>query len=465
MDPIMWDPFRYKLGGRLLNGHGQEFTSRYGSSEDGNYVLTRDLATYAIIKEVEAGRGSPHGGAFLSFEHCAPAELRAAFGPVIDRLAMNAIDLTKMPVEVAPIAHYHMGGVAADARMETEIPGLLVAGEAAGGANGANRLSGNAVTEALVFGRRAGRSAAARVARMASQPFRPLAAEAGLNLITRDGIANGANSADMIQRLQSVMADDVGPLRIRGRLERAIARIDDLAGELGERPFGDGRRFDMRRIDWFDLRNMLLVARVVALAALRRTESRGAHQREDFPGMVPQWRVNQVARWRGGEIELVSAPPAQGLPPPYPPMAPTLPSPASAGGNIDFPSPVRGGGSGMGAGAGRKGAIARLRVWRGLSTPPGQLESYEVPFEPGQSVLDGLRWIRANHDPTLAIRFSCINANACKECMMEIDGATAYACTTRLEPREMTVKPLSNKALVRDLVSEIAPPAERLSRR
>jgi hypothetical protein len=247
-------------------------------------------------------------------------------------------------------------------------------------------------------------------------------------------------------------------LRTRGRLERAIARIDDLAGELGERPFGDGRRFDMRRIDWFDLRNMLLVARVVALAALRRTESRGAHQREDFPGMVPEWHVNQVARWRGGGIELVSAPPAQGLPRPAPPVAPTLPSPAC------------GGESGRGAKEGRKeegrkGATARLRIWRGLAPQAGHFESYEVPFEPGQSVLDGLRWVRANHDPTLAIRFSCINANACKECMMEIDGATAYACTTRLEPREMIVKPLSNKALVRDLVTEIAPPAERLKTR
>jgi succinate dehydrogenase/fumarate reductase flavoprotein subunit len=313
MDPIMWDPFRYKLGGRLLNGLGEEFTSRYGSREDGAYVLTRDLATYAIVKEVEAGRGSPHGGAYLSFEHCPEAELRAAFGPVIDRLANNAIDLTRMPVEVAPIAHYHMGGVAADPRMETEIPGLLVAGEAVGGANGANRLSGNAVTEALVFGRRAGRSAAARVARMTSQPFRPRAAKAALDLVTQDSALDSPNSADMIQRLQSIMAEDVGPFRTREGLERAIARIDDLAGELGERPFGDGQRFDMRRIDWFDLRNMLLVARVVAQAALRRTESRGAHQREDFPGMLPEWRVNQVVRWHDGHIDLVSAPSAQGL--------------------------------------------------------------------------------------------------------------------------------------------------------
>ena len=87
-----------------------------------------------------------------------------------------------------------------------------------------------------------------------------------------------------------------------------------------------------------------------------------------------------------------------------------------------------------------------------------------MPFEPGQSVLDALRWIRANRDPSLAIRFSCINANACKECMVELDGETVYACTARLEAREMRVKPLSNKRLVRDLVTEIAPPAERLNK-
>ena len=170
MDPIMWDPFRYKLGGRLLNKDMQEFTDRYGVPEDGKYVITRDVGTYAILKEVEAGRGSPHGGAYLSFQHVPEAKLREAFGPVIDRLAANGIDLTKMPIEVAPIAHYHMGGVTADEQMQTELPGLLVAGEAVGGANGANRLSGNAITEALVFGRQAGRTAAARAHAMKAAP-------------------------------------------------------------------------------------------------------------------------------------------------------------------------------------------------------------------------------------------------------------------------------------------------------
>jgi succinate dehydrogenase / fumarate reductase flavoprotein subunit len=308
MDPIMWDPFRYKLGGRLLNGAGEEFTARYGVSEDGRYVITRDLATYAIVKEVEAGRGSPHGGAYLSFQHCSEAELRAAFGPVIDRLAKNSIDLTRMPIEVAPIAHYHMGGVVADERMETEVPGLLVAGEAVGGANGANRLSGNAITEALVFGARAGKRAAERVKRMRAQAFRPQAALPALDLVAARGDGNDINTAAMMQRLQATMAEKVGPFRTESRLDRALADIDDMTRALGQRPAGDNAAFDLRRLDWFDLRNMLLVARTVALAAHTRRESRGAHQREDFPGMLPHWRVNQVARLAAGDVTLTSVP-------------------------------------------------------------------------------------------------------------------------------------------------------------
>ena len=310
MDPIMWDPFRYKLGGRLLNRDGEEFTARYGVSEDGRYVVTRDVATYAIAKEVEAGRGSPHGGAYLSFQHCSQAELRAAFGPVIDRLAKNNIDLTRMPVEVAPIAHYHMGGVIADERMETELPGLLVAGEAVGGANGANRLSGNAITEALVFGRRAGRSAAERVKRTRRQTFESTAARTALDLVAGGSGRRDLNTAAMILALQSTMADDVGPFRTEAKLARALKTIRDMTEALGARPPGNATAFDLTRLEWFDLRNMLTVAQTVAAAALARAESRGAHQREDFPGMLPDWRLNQVARLGAGGVTLTSMPAA-----------------------------------------------------------------------------------------------------------------------------------------------------------
>jgi succinate dehydrogenase/fumarate reductase-like Fe-S protein len=104
---------------------------------------------------------------------------------------------------------------------------------------------------------------------------------------------------------------------------------------------------------------------------------------------------------------------------------------------------------------------ATLAIQRGTPGEPPRVESFEVTFEHGQSVLDGLRALRCEVDSSLAFRFSCINANACKECMIEHDGTTVYACTARLAAREMTLTPLSNKRLVRDLVTEIAPPAER----
>jgi succinate dehydrogenase / fumarate reductase, flavoprotein subunit len=311
MDPIMWDPFRYKLGGRLLNGQMEEFTSRYGSDEDGKYVLTRDLATYAIIKEAEAGRGSPHGGAYLSFEHCSSSALRAAFGPVIDRLAANHIDLTRMPVEVAPIAHYHMGGVKADAMMATDVPGLYVAGEVVGGANGANRLSGNAITEALVFGRRAGRGAADRAKRLTQPRLKPQDTAATLDLIRADAKTDpSGNTAAMVAHLQAVMADHVGPFRTGAKLSTALDEISRLTAELGEHPSGDAAAFDLQRLEWFDLRNMLSVAHAVTATALKRTESRGAHQREDFPKMLPQWQLHQRLELRNGALQISGAPAA-----------------------------------------------------------------------------------------------------------------------------------------------------------
>ena len=301
MDPIMWDPFRYKLGGRLLNNRMEEFTQRYGVAEDGKYVITRDVGSHAILKEVEAGRGSPHGGAYLSFQHCSATALREAFGPVIDRLAANGIDLTKMPVEVAPIAHYHMGGIAADPQMRTDLPGLFAAGEAVGGANGANRLSGNAITEALVFGRRAGRSAANHAKRMRAMPDLADNAQAALSLTTASSNSE-LNTAEIVQTLQATMQDHVGALRSQAGLTRALDTIARLTRDIGDGPPGDGKQFDMRRIDWFDLRNMLLVARTVTEAALARNETRGAHQREDYPQLSPDWALNQFVRLRDNRI-------------------------------------------------------------------------------------------------------------------------------------------------------------------
>jgi succinate dehydrogenase/fumarate reductase flavoprotein subunit len=295
MDPIMWDPFRYKLGGKLLNAEMQEFLN-----EDGRYVSVRDHATHAILEEVAAGRGTPHGGAWLSFRHCGEAELRSAFGPIIDRLAENGIDLTRQAIEVSPIAHYHMGGIRANTDMQTSVPHLFAAGEAVGGANGANRLSGNAITEAFTFGRRAGVRAAALAAKTAIPSIRQ-EPKTGRSAVPVSGI----NPAAEIARLQEVVNRHVGPLRTRAGLERALEHITELERECSTLP-APRAGLDPEWLDLHDLRNMRLVAECIARAALAREESRGAHQRQDFPATSERWQKHQRVRLASGGVRLAS---------------------------------------------------------------------------------------------------------------------------------------------------------------
>jgi succinate dehydrogenase / fumarate reductase flavoprotein subunit len=314
MDPIMWDPFRYKLGGKLLNAEMREFEQDYATPDtrsDGRYVLTRDLATYAITREVEAGRGSPAGGAFLSFQHVPEAEIRSAFGPVVDRLAANGIDLAKCPVEVAPIAHYHMGGVRVDDTLQARVPGLYACGEAVGGANGANRLSGNAITETFVFGARAGRNAARRALQGASH-WTPQAACTALDLLRSATRRDAPNPAAVVVQLKALMADMAGPFRTEPKLRSALHAIERLKAEIGEIPLSSTAAFDPVLVDWLDLRNMLLVAQSVILPAQARTESRGAHQREDHPGLDDNWCVNQIVALSHGQIYLSRSAPSTG---------------------------------------------------------------------------------------------------------------------------------------------------------
>ena len=297
MDPIMWDPFRYKLGGKLLNGEFQEFIDRYGSSDFGKYNATRDIAAYAILKESEAGRGTPHGGAYLDFRHIPEASLRAAFGPVIDRLLDNGIDLTKTPVEVGPMAHYHMGGIRVDANMATRVHGLYAAGEAVGGANGANRLSGNAITEAFVFGHRAG-SAAAEFSRQAKALWRvEWAREAHdrMRAFCRAPKRGAVSPAALQIELQNLMWEQAGPFRTGAKLSKALSRIRQMRDhDFVNAAVGAEASFNLDLQDWFELRAMLATAEAVVVSALSRAESRGAHQREDFPESDAAFLKNQV---------------------------------------------------------------------------------------------------------------------------------------------------------------------------
>jgi succinate dehydrogenase/fumarate reductase flavoprotein subunit len=305
MDPIMWDPFRYKLGGKLLNGQFEEFVDRYGGTDFGQYTATRDLASYAILKEAEAGRGSPHGGAYLDFRHIPENQLRAAFGPVIDRLLLNGIDLTKTPVEVGPMAHYHMGGIRVNNRMETRIDGLYAAGEAVGGANGANRLSGNAITEAFVFGERAGSFAAEAAKHMRAHWETKLTAGAleRLRALRNRRSKSRVASVSLQVELQELMWEKAGPFRIGAKLAGALGRIQQMQrDDLPNITVTDETLYNLDLLDWFELRAMLTTAEAVVGSALARNESRGAHQREDFPDSNESLLKNQVMEMNNGKL-------------------------------------------------------------------------------------------------------------------------------------------------------------------
>ena len=326
MDPIMWDPFRYKLGGKLLNAEMQEFLN-----EDGRYVSVRDHATHAILEEVAAGRGTPHGGAWLSFRHCSEAELRSAFGPIIDRLAENGIDLTRQAIEVAPIAHYHMGGIRADTDMQTSVPHLFAAGEAVGGANGANRLSGNAITEAFTFGRRAGLRAAALAAKTA-MPFEDPAAKRA---------ARFSGSEDQCRRGDRATSGGHEQARrpvahARGTGARARAHRRARTGVRGTTGAARGPRSGMAR-----------PPRPAQHASRRRVHRPGRSRPRGEPRGAPARRI--------------------------------VPRRASAGRSTrGFASPPT-----------ECALKARLRIRRGVPGSAGRFELHEVPFEPGQTVLDG----------------------------------------------------------------------------
>ena len=314
MDPIMWDPFRYKLGGKLLNGRFEEFVDRYGATDFGKYTATRDVAAYAILKEVEAGRGSPHGGAYLDFRHIPESQLRAAFGPVIDRLLENGIDLTKTPTEVGPMAHYHMGGIRVDAQMATRIPGLYAAGEAVGGAHGANRLSGNAITEAFVFGDRAG-SAAAEASKRLSPTWdekQGSAAIGRMRSLQSQRDKHGSPPIALQSELQKLMWEKAGPFRTGEKLAAALARIQEMKDqELSRLSVTNQDSYNLDLHDWFELRAMLTTAEAVVRSALARTESRGAHQREDFPDPDPKFLQNQILELKAGVTTARWSPPVR----------------------------------------------------------------------------------------------------------------------------------------------------------
>ena len=269
-------------------------------------LLPRDEVARSIRAEVKAGRGSPHGGVFLDIASRRQAEeiLRKLPSMYHQFKELADVDITREPMEVGPAQHYVMGGVEVDADSGAAlVPGLFAAGEVSGGMHGSNRLGGNSLSDLLVFGRRAGAGAADYLDTIAARPAASAAAaaEAQAEALAPLHRAGGANPYTVHAEVQQTMSDLVGIIRREEEIKTALARLDKLRERAAKVSAPGGTAYNPGWHLALDLRNILLIAECVALAALERQESRGGHTRDDYPAMSPQWRkVNLVCSLDGG---------------------------------------------------------------------------------------------------------------------------------------------------------------------
>jgi len=295
-------------GGHLLNGSMERFMLHVDPKAE---RATRDKVSQAIYAEMRAGRTTPNGGVYIKMSHLGPENVRKQFKGMVERCADCGFDLAGGLVEVVPTAHYLMGGVICETDTSTELPGLFVAGEDAGGVHGANRLGGNGVANSTVFGGIAGDTMPGFIARNPHwrEPDED-AIQAAMARAVRPFEKRPGDLNRLRERLLDVMWDDVGVIRNRAGLERAIAALDAIDEELQATGLRDGdRAFNLTWQDWLNLESQITVSKVIARAALRRENSRGAHYREDFPDEGDlATSTYTVASLRDGQVEVTDEP-------------------------------------------------------------------------------------------------------------------------------------------------------------
>ena len=249
-------------------------------------LLTRDVVAKAINEEVKAGRGSPHGGAFLDISHRGEEAIMKKLPSMHHQFKeLAGVDISKEPMEVGPTAHYVMGGVIVDAEsQETTVPGLFACGEVASGLHGANRLGGNSLSDLIVFGKRAGEFAAKRAKDLAQPAIDDAqvgqAIDDMLAPLLRDG---GENPGAIYDEMRDMMQAKVGIIRTKSELEEALNDIKAFKARALACSSGTSRKYNSGWHQALDLINMADVSHAATLAAITREESRGGHTRDDFP--------------------------------------------------------------------------------------------------------------------------------------------------------------------------------------
>jgi len=270
-------------------------------------LLTRDVVAKAIVKEIQEGRGSPHGGVFLDIaSKQSPDYIKQKLPSMYHQFKELAhVDITTDAMEIGPTTHYVMGGVKVDAEtQESTVAGLFAVGEVGGGMHGANRLGGNSLSDLLVFGRRAGLHAAAKRGAPPSIP------DAEVEATMRDALApfeheGGENPFAVQSALQAVMQRSAGIIRDKSGLETALTELEKLKGRARKVGITGSREYNPGWHTAMDLRSLLVVSEATARAALERTESRGAHTRSDYPDSDERQAREHIVIKKEGDRMLV----------------------------------------------------------------------------------------------------------------------------------------------------------------
>jgi fumarate reductase flavoprotein subunit len=295
-------------GGYLLNGAKQRFMPKYDPKAE---RATRDFVSRAMYAEMRAGNTSPNGGLFISMNHLNHDLVRKQFKGMVERCADSGFDLVGGLVEVVPTAHYMMGGVEFAADCSTALTGLFVAGEDAGGVHGANRLGGNGVANSTVFGAVAGDTMAAWVGGEKGLRDPDLSRVEQAISDSEKPFKSGTSLLEPVrERLYELMWQKVGIIRDAAGLRSALSELNTLDGELDRAGVAGGNRaYNLTWHDWLNLKSLVQVSRVIAEAALARTDSRGAHFREDFPAAGPLVQSSYTSvRLRNGAVEMSMKP-------------------------------------------------------------------------------------------------------------------------------------------------------------
>jgi len=250
-------------------------------------LSTRDNVARAIYIEVREGRGTPHGGVYLDISYLPAEHVRRKLPSMYEQFKELAdVDITTGPMEVGPTTHYVMGGIRVDAETgATTVAGLFAAGEVAGGMHGANRLGGNSLSDLLVFGARAGTSAATLAATRDGEPhLDPVQVmAASRDLAAPLERADGEDPYAIQRDLQAMMQRLVGIFRTEEDLAAAVRELAELRRRWSSVKVSGGRAFNPGWDLVFELGNLLTVSEAITRCALQRTESRGAHSRLDYP--------------------------------------------------------------------------------------------------------------------------------------------------------------------------------------